>query len=859
AVHLTLLATLGTDGRILVSTLAQCGAAGWASWSCWRVRPQARRAWTLFAWGAGTWGLAQAAMALNYLVLRGPDGLATVLFLPCIPLCIAGLLCFVSTPATRAARVVGLLEAVMIVTSVLVLAWVVVLGPAFAQSASHVAEGTLSVFYPLGDVVIASVVLFVSSRSKPGTRAQLSIVAIGVALFVVGDTGFALLTLDGAFQTGDWPDLLWIAGWAVVAQAGRLATPEHADRALGEGAIAKWSRVFVLGPVVLALAVGFAQPPDTTLRVILGLLALSIVAHAAGSGWERFHLTSFLEDEVEARTSYFRSLVSQSSEVVIVVEADRRVRFLSQSLAGTLGYESTDGLLGGPAEDLVVYPDRLVLAAGLARAEAAPGEPMPARLRTVHANGSIRAMDVTIVSLLHDPAVEAIVLNARDVTERDALQEELAHQAFHDELTGLPNRARFRERVDLALTVGGEVAVLFVDLDGFKAVNDALGHSAGDALLATFARRLRSVVAERHVVARLGGDEFGLLVAGGDLDEASRVAEDILGALAEPLPVEGRELPITASVGVATTATATTTAELLRDADVAMYQAKARGRSRVEVFTPEMHAAALARLDLATDLRLAVTRGELRLHYQPIVELATGRVVGAEALARWTHPDLGQVSPAVFIPLAEETGAIIDIGRWVLAEAARESLVWRRRLGDDAPPISVNVSVRQIADDGFVQDAIATVLAAGARPEWLVLELTESVLVTVAGDPVACLGALRAAGFRLAIDDFGTGYSALSYLHRLPVDELKIDQSFVQALEDGGEEAALVRMIVELGHTLRLKTVAEGVETEAQRALLTELGCQWGQGYLFARPGEPAHVLELVAGRLLSSTIGDRL
>jgi diguanylate cyclase (GGDEF)-like protein/PAS domain S-box-containing protein len=848
--YLLALVAVGADGRVVLSNLAQGSVAAWAAWSCWQARNRgrgaSRKAWTLFAWGVLSWGIAQVGVALNDLVVHDMADLANAFFLPCIPLCVAGILQFVETPATRPARILGVVEGLMIVSAVLTLAWVIEIGPYYDQGARAAGSGSFSLVYPLGDVVVASVVLFVWSRSRPGTRIQLAIVALGLLGFVIGDTGWAVLNLHGTYRTGQWPDLLWVAGWLVVGQAARVRAPESSDQVLGEGAAARWAPVLVFGPVAAALGLGLvslaADPEDGPLWVIIAVLLVAVVVHAAVSGWERFELTTYLEEEVATRTRYFRSLVAQSSEVVIVLERDFTVRFLT-SLAVALGYPG-DAFVGRYVGGLVLPQDRTALESVLARAVESPGASVTGRARTRHADGSVRTMDLTVVSLLEDPAIEAIVVNAVDVTERDALQEELAHRAFHDELTGLPNRARFRARLDWILSHGEDVGVLFVDLDGFKGVNDALGHTAGDALLATFARRLRQAVNDVHVVARLGGDEFAVLVEEAGSEAACAIADQVMAALSEPLMVDGRELPVTASIGVATTLTASSTAELLRDADVAMYQAKARGRARYEVFTPAMHSDALERLEVEADLHRAVARGEIHLVYQPLVDLATGRTVGAEALARWHHPKRGLVPPVEFIPLAEETGAIVEIGRWVLGEAARQARTWHRDLGADAPPISVNVSVRQLAEEGFPEVALETVLAAGARPEWLVLELTESMLATAAGDPVAQLGALRAAGFRLAIDDFGTGYSSLSYLSRLPVDELKIDRSFVQALEAGGEEAALVRMIIELAHALSLVTVAEGVETEAQMATLLAMGCDLGQGYLFARPGPPERIVD---------------
>jgi diguanylate cyclase (GGDEF)-like protein len=461
-----------------------------------------------------------------------------------------------------------------------------------------------------------------------------------------------------------------------------------------------------------------------------------------------------------------------------------------------------------------------------------------------------------------------------DITERKALEARLSHQAFHDPLTGLANRARLRERVEAALArdaTGPNVAVLYVDLDDFKRVNDSLGHAAGDRLLAEVAGRLLHATRGCDTVARLGGDEFAVLlerVRGGE--DARVVAARVGAALRAPFAVENTEVVVGASVGIARVADlaapdagpggapggapapdpAAAADLLLRGADVAMYAAKRAGKGRFAVYDRGMNADAFARLELEADLRRAVAPGdgahaageELRVHYQPIVELATGRPVGAEALVRWQHPRRGLIAPGAFVPLAEETGLVVPLGWHVLAAACAEAAGWPAR-GGAGPTLTVNVSARQLVEPGFV-DAVSEVLArSGLAPARLLLELTESVLAQHDGPTLATLRGLKALGVRLGIDDFGTGYSSLRYLQRFPVDVLKVDRSFVAGLggaaAPAGEAAASVALahaVIALGRTLSLRTVAEGVETEAQRARLCELGCEFGQGYLFARP-----------------------
>jgi diguanylate cyclase (GGDEF)-like protein len=446
-----------------------------------------------------------------------------------------------------------------------------------------------------------------------------------------------------------------------------------------------------------------------------------------------------------------------------------------------------------------------------------------------------------------------------DVTERRRLEAELTHQAYHDALTGLANRARFSERVGVALARPGrrpeEVAVLFLDVDHFKAVNDSLGHEAGDVLLRAVAQRLLEATRGSDTVARLGGDEFAVLLENVRTDhDAVIVAERILAAMRPGVALgrpdaEGdgaRAVRVGTSVGIARARGGEEADALLRHADLAMYTAKRDGRGRFALFEPAMHAAAVERLELDADLRASLERLEaapsrasdggdghdFHLVYQPVVELATGRVVAAEALLRWRHAQRGLVPPAVFIPVAEETGLIGSLGRWVLEAACRQAAAW----GDRGPVVSVNLSGRQLDDPALVAGVEGALAAAGLAPRRLTLEITESVVMRRTDATLERLRALKALGVRLAIDDFGTGYSSLSYLQRFPVDVLKIDKSFVDGVASEAHDAALARTIVALGTTLGLRTVAEGIETEDQQAALLALGCTYGQGYFFARP-----------------------
>jgi len=461
-----------------------------------------------------------------------------------------------------------------------------------------------------------------------------------------------------------------------------------------------------------------------------------------------------------------------------------------------------------------------------------------------HSEHAWRDVEALATNLLGDEAVNGIVLNIRDVTERKAFEAELEHRAFHDALTGLANRALFRNRLEHALAgqdrKSGTVAVLFVDVDDLKDVNDSLGHSAGDEVLREVGRRLDGCMRGVDTAARVGGDEFAVLIHGSESETHSiDIARRVINALAVTLPLEGKQVHIAASVGIAFNSgdgsARADAEELMRDADAAMYMAKRSGKGGYEVFQPEMHAQALARLELKGDLQRAMEANEFTVRYQPIMDLAREDIAGMEALARWEHPVRGIVSPAEFIPLVEQSGLIVPLGRHVLRESCRQAVLLQNECPrEPALSVSVNVSAFQLQRPEFIDEVREVLAETRIEPSSLILELTESVLMRNMDVSVSRMSALRSLGVRLAIDDFGTGYSSLGYLRMLPVDILKLDRSF---LADQSDRATMmIAAVVELARTFNLQSVVEGIENDASLARLRDAHCDFGQGFYFAKP-----------------------
>ena len=560
------------------------------------------------------------------------------------------------------------------------------------------------------------------------------------------------------------------------------------------------------------------------------------------------------EEALREAEERFRRSFDDAAIGMALVGTDGRFLRTNRSLCNMLGYREVE-LLGKTFQD-ITHPDDLDADLDQVR-RMLDGEIRTYQMekRYFHKEGQV-VWALLSVSLVHDEEGEPLyfVSQIQDITERKVLEERLQHRAFHDYLTELPNRQLFMDRLGQALRRTGRrhkrIAVLFMDLDGFKVVNDSLGHQVGDLLLTVVAQRLRRCLRPEDTLARFGGDEFVMMIEGlDDPAQAVRVAERITEELRRPFIMEGRDLYVIASIGISLGDARTHDPDdLLREADTAMYRVKDEGGD-FRVFNPAMYKRAFSRLEVENDLRRAIEQEEFVIHYQPMVDLQTGELWGMEALVRWDHPEQGLLEPSEFVPVAEESGLVIPMGEQILRDACFRAKEWQ----EENPRIpslvmSVNFSASQLSRLDLA-DTVERVLGeTGLEGSCLILDITETVYVKVLAGNMAILDRLRGLGMRFSIDDFGAGYSSLSYLKRLPADAIKIDQSFVQGLGENVEDTAVVHMIIELAHTLGLEVIAEGVETEKQATLLKEMGCDFAQGYHFAKPLPPEAASGFSAG-----------
>jgi diguanylate cyclase (GGDEF)-like protein len=793
-------------------------------WAVRRHRPRARTPWLLFALGQALF-FAGDLYTYLYPQLAGHEvpfpSAGDALYLAMYPVLMLGVALVARRRSGQGDRT-AVVDALIVTVGVGLLSWLFLMEPYIEDATLSAVAKAVSIAYPLGDVLLAAAALrLVLDGGRRQASFRLFVAAVGVLFATDAAYGYALLA--GTYHH----QLVYDAGWgafyllwgaaALHPSMTELAEPgTERERRLSRTRIALLTCAAVLAPAVEL--VRQERRHDFESLVILGasiVLFVLVVLRVAG-----------LVRQFERALGRERVLQELATALVASVHPDE-VRRTALTAARALAGGGADVSLELAAAGAAAPPGALVLPVRTATQErgalvvaaSSPLSPLVARsLRTL--------ADSVALSLGSIDAVAA---------EHEA---ELSHQSLHDALTGLPNRTLFADRVVHALERaprGSSVAVLCLDLDDFTTVNDSLGHAAGDLVLDQVAARLLELARPADTVARFGGDEFALLLEDVPGAEAAcELADRILAALAPALLVGGTEVTVRPSIGIALAHRRERSAdELVRDADAAMHSCKRAARGGYRMFEPEMHAQVVERLQLRAELRRAVELEQFELHYQPLVRLDSGTVDGLEALCRWRHPTRGLVPPDQFIPLAEETGLIVPIGRWVLREACRQTL----SLPAGAPPmhVAVNLSVAQLRDAGIVEDVRRALADSGLAPGRLVLEITESTMVADTELAAARLGALRELGVRIALDDFGTGYSSLGQLDRLPIDVLKMDRSFVRS-ENGLAASSVVAAIVALGRALGLEVVAEGIEEHAQLAALRALGCTLGQGYLFARP-----------------------
>jgi diguanylate cyclase (GGDEF)-like protein/PAS domain S-box-containing protein len=814
-----------------------------------------RRAWFLIGLALAAFSAGDIAWFILEIVLATQPypSIADAGYLAFYPLALAGL---IALPRERPeSRFRTLLDLAIVAGSLGIVVWWLVLKPVAAAGSSSGLEHFVALAYPVGDLLllIGLAVAFMS-RLVGTSRVALLLLGGGLVLNVIADLSYARVSLAETYTSGTWMDALWMIGWVLMGLAGFVQARSTADIRRSAMVSGPANPVTFLPYVAVACVYGVllvaSEINGSNLQVVVvgALGATGLVVRQFLTGRENARL---LADRASGRSAArFQAIIQNANDVIVLVDPAGVMTYLTPSVTHLVG-RTAESLLGSGIDELIDRDD-LPLALELVRAATnrpGTGRTIECRVRTL--SGVPCHVEVNVTNLLDDPVVTGLVLTMRDVTERRDFEEQLRHQAFHDPLTGLPNRVLLAERTEQALRRRGAApSLLYLDLDDFKVINDSLGHPVGDRVLIEVARRLSRSIRAEDTAARLGGDEFAVLMdATGSVDEVVVVADRILGELRRPVDVDGSAVAIGASIGiVCSMARPAQAADLLRDADIAMYEAKREARGSYRVFEKAMFVATVERVNLEADLRTALAAGQLDIVYQPLFDLPDNRLVSVEALLRWNHPTRGLVMPDQFIPLAERTGEIAAMGRWVIERACLTVGEWNASRNQRIRA-NVNVSARQL-EPRFVEDVTEILRRTGFPPRLLVLEVTESVVSADQPAALEVLGRLRSIGVRISIDDFGTGYSSLSVLRDLPVDELKIDRSFVSRLTIGGD-SSLVETIIRLSHDFNLSTVAEGIEFEEQLDVLRRLGCDVGQGYLLGRPG-PAHAI----GDLIAAAAG---
>lgn len=820
-------------------------------------RPDRRVSWSLLGIGLAMFGVARFVAATEWYdgtSLAFPDAYSVVLALG-LPSLVIG------TIATRSPRrfrdfgyITGVKPVMYAVVATTVI-WLALAQPYFDDSRRLRSADWAWFVTPTVIQYGLAFIVYKRISSKPEFRFMRVAITFGVTLGVTWQAVFVWSMFTGRFEPGGLYAASGLIASGIIAVTVCLPRVEVAMG--GDHTLAPAGRAQLVTPLVASVA------PLALLVVALGLMVDSsqsaiVVGAAVGltlvlAILEARRIEREVGELVDGRgVERLAAMVEHSSDVVLLSDADGTIAYASPGVTSMLGYEPTD-LVGQHLLSLVSDDKRATLHTDFDLVSSGRlGQTIELETLLTRSDGQVRTATAVIANQLGGTAVDGVVTTLRDVTEQRNLERQLSHRAFHDELTGLANRALLLDRMDHALRVARSdddpVVVLFVDLDDFKTVNDSYGHDVGDAILQAVAARIRRSAGTGDTVARLGGDEFAILLEDrGGVDRAISVAETLIEALSVPVEFGGRRVSVLASVGVAVAAPGLSTSSLLRDADVAMYEAKRAGKGQIRIFDPAMRLLATKHLAYRSQLGAALENSQLRLVYMPYVDLRTGQVTGAEALVRWHHPEFGEIPAADFIPIAERSGLIVEIGNWIFDQGLALASTWQRDLG---LYISFNVSPIQIKHPDFITDVIGAIRRHGVDPKLVLLEVNESVLADETARMKETFRELSEFGVRFAVDDFGSGSASLNYVQRYPVSLVKIASSAVEAFGNDPRGNTLARVIVQMAESLRITTVAEGVESTRQLNALRRLGCDLGQGYVLSHPVEASEISRRFGGPL---------
>jgi diguanylate cyclase (GGDEF)-like protein/PAS domain S-box-containing protein len=812
------------------------GAGGVAVWGAWRRPGPTRVPWLWIAAGVVLSGFGDLTFSI-YTHVRGfePDvSFADIPWLASYGAIVIGLLMLLRRSRRHdRSDVDGVIDVLVVAIVALLVIWQVSLEATVTDASLAVEVRAIWASYPILDAALLALVVRTAMSRAPGAVVLVG----GVACWLFSDF-FYLLFPDSTGWAG-WLNAGWMVGAVLLAAAtwSRRTTriPSRSPDAVGPLRLGLAIAPLLVPPTIEVVTYRRGEDPNPW-PLLIASLALGVLAFARS--YRLLQAEQVAHDELEGAARHFGALVQRSSDAAMVLEPDGTIKYVSPAAQDQFGYEPSD-LVGKVGWDLIHPDDVEATIAAFTGVGDEPGAHRTAELRIVDGLGRYRWVEEVVTNLLEEPAVNGLVANIRDISNRKAAEQQLERLAHVDELTGLPNRRRLAEQLREVLAADRRVALLVVDLDQFKVVNDSRSHAVGDLLLGAVAKRLRGLLRDGDLLGRTGGDEFGIVLQDvSDEAEARRWADQVEHVFDEPIDLHASGVfPMSAGIGIALSGRRTTAQQLLQRADTAMYAAKASGPGRTVVFDHQLRKLADEWVTVQAELRSALTNDELLVHYQPVVDLAEDRTTGVEALVRWRHPTRGLLYPADFIPIAERSDLIDRIGAFVLEHACRDAAWWAR--AGHPMTVAVNVSPTQLRDDrvcGLIRTALYD---SGLPPELLVIEITETALIESAGSAMETLATIRSLGVHIALDDFGTGYSSLAFLKSLPADIVKIDRSFVVDIERSTPDRNIVGAVIQLATALDRIVVAEGVETEAQRDILLRLGCPRGQGFLWA-PAVPA-------------------